>query len=758
MVGDSSFKLESSDPFWRSKLERVTRKGEMYTRTMKPVGGGFLWPDVPKTANASDLHENYARLLEMAIALETRGTDLYGDASLEETIIQGLDWVYVNRYNEHTTVYGNWWQWEIGAPLPLLNALSLMRERLSRETIDSYLRPIDRFVPDPVLMRNSMLAEPYPSTGANRVWKSRAYLFSALLKGDKVGIEAAREALSPVFDFVTEGDGFYKDGSFIQHKRHPYTGGYGKSLLKELAELVYVLHGTPWELGADKVGIMMEWIGQSFDPFLFNGQIMDMVRGREVSRPYYEGKYPAHIVIGAALQLAEAAAPEQASWLLGKAKSWMAGDTCRHLIDQAPLIVALAACRAALDDTVQPEEERPLCKLFPQMDRAVARESGHAIGISMFSERTGSYESINGEHVRGWYTAHGMTYVYNADPTSYSDGFWPTVDPYRLPGTTVSKEPRSEGFGLDRKQAGAFVGGAVCDGRYGIVGMELVEQEQFRARKSWFLFGDVWVALGTVLQGAAASGLETIVENRKLDREGSNTILVTEADGEVRSFSEAESVKTLQPRWLHLSGSVPGSDIGYVFPHPKPLHLLRESRSGRWRDLSVKGSAEKQTRSYFTSWFQHDARERDDEYAYLLLPGRSPEQVAEYADDPGIEIVASTRDIHAVTDRWLGLFAVHFWEDGQQAAGPVRCDKKASIVMKESHEEVEVCIADPSQKGCGPMSLELDISVEDVITHDERIIVKRLDPVVVLSVQLEGAKGRTQSIVFRKSLDQGLAN
>lgn len=41
----------------------------------------------------------------------------------------------------------------------------------------------------------------------------------------------ATEALGTVTGFVTEGDGFYEDGSCIQHTSLAYTGGYGATLL-----------------------------------------------------------------------------------------------------------------------------------------------------------------------------------------------------------------------------------------------------------------------------------------------------------------------------------------------------------------------------------------------------------------------------------------------------------------------------------------------------------------------------------------------
>ncbi|MBD2844880.1 polysaccharide lyase 8 family protein [Paenibacillus sp. IB182496] len=750
LVGGSGIALESSDPGWRVKIDRVTQTARGYARMIDPSGEEALWPDVPKLGHAGDLRENYLRLLDMATALATPGSALYEDAAMARSIVQGLAWMYERRYNEHVRVYGNWWHWEIGAPLQLLNTLCVMRGQLDAAALAAYVRVLDRFVPNPEMMRHSVLAEPYPSTGANRVWKSRAFLLLSLLKQDADGIRAASAALAPVFELADAGDGFYADGSFIQHKKFAYTGGYGKSLLKELAELAYMLHGSPWALPSDQVSVMVGWVRHSFEPFLYRGQMMDLVRGREISRRYPDSHSAGHAMIGAALQLAEVASPGEAGWLKGKAKQWMQQNTYRSYMEEASLPMAVLARPVLQDDTVQGGEEAAICRVFPRMDRAMARGTGYAVGISMFSERTGSYESINGENRQGWYTAHGMISLYNADLAHYSDGFWPTVDPYRLPGTTVSSVPREIGFGLGRREAGAFVGGVECGGKYGLVGMELVEPGEFRARKSWLLCGDVVMALGTVLEGAQVPEVETIVENRMLSRDGSNTLLI-EADGACRAFTEAGVAKTVSPRWMHLSGTVPGAEIGYVFPRPKPLRLLREARRMSSHEMEEREGAAQLTRDYMTAWFEHDARAGSDHYAYVLLPGRSPEEVAAYAADPGMAIVTCTSDRHAIEDRESGLFAVHFWEDGMKSAGPVSCNKRASIVVQERADQVEMWIADPAQADEGSMAITLHLAVEGVECCDDRIAVQRLHPSVAMSVNRGGAKGSTLRIVFRKS-------
>jgi hyaluronate lyase len=570
-----------------------------------------------------------------------------------------------------------------------------------------------------------------------------------LLKREAAGIEAACAALTPVFEYVTEGDGFYEDGSFIQHKRFAYTGGYGKSLLKEVADMAFLLHGTAWALPSGQIHTALDWVERSFAPFMFEGRLMDLVRGREISRFFLDDERAGRQVVAAALRLSEVAPTDRADDLKRMTKSWIAGEAGRRFVDEAPMDIAAMAAKLLRDERTDPRGLAPSLRIFPMMDRAVARWPGYAISISMFSRRTGSYESINEENVRGWYTAHGMTYVYDDDADRYADGFWPTVNAYRLPGTTVSAQPRSEGFGLSRASAGDFVGGAASGDGFGAVGMELEETGEFRAKKSWFFFDDKVVALGTVWPDAEQIRVETIMDNRMLNAIGDNRLTV-ETEGRAASFVDVGVPVVLETRWIHLAGNVPGADIGYAFPQPATLRILREERSGSWREIDAKGPDEALRRHYITTWFEHDAYPARSEYAYVLLPGRTVEQTADYAASPSVEIMSHSPEVHAIAEPAKGRFAAHFWENARRAVGPIFCDGRATILLQEDDDRVDLWVADPTQANSGRITIELSIPVREVMVRNDRIVVDRLHPTVSLSVRTEGAGGGTLHIAFRK--------
>ena len=106
----------------------------------------------------------------------------------------------------------------------------------------------------------------------------------------------------------------------------------------------------------------------------------------------------------------------------------------------------LARAQALLADHTVSGTPEPVGHRIFAMDRSVHRRPQWTAAISMCSARTTYYENGNGENLRGWHTNAGMLYWWGADD-QYSDAFWPTVDPYRLPGTTASKKALPDGYG-----------------------------------------------------------------------------------------------------------------------------------------------------------------------------------------------------------------------------------------------------------------------------------------------------------------------
>ncbi|MRN53669.1 polysaccharide lyase 8 family protein [Paenibacillus monticola] len=713
----------SGDTLSHESLQRVKNDQETMLNNHE-----LLWDNIPYNGNAADLFIIIDRLRGMAIALKSSRSPCYMNDTLKQKVIYGLEWLYEHRYNESCHPYGNWWYWEIGVPIALLETIILTEDVLDKELTKRLLLPVDKYVGDPAFHAQWFTAKAPPSTGANLVWKSTAVALAAVIQGDGQKLLAARSALLPVFRNVIEGDGFYEDGSFIQHGKYAYTGGYGVSLLQDVVRLMVWLHDTRWELPIAAKEMTAKWIDQSFVPLMFRGSMMDMASGREVSRRDWQNHESGHSVITSCLRFSRILGETNEARLLSRAKGWIMADTYKSYIAEAPPDTA-AQARALLDnEQIQPARDEAFCKLFTQMDRAVLQGPGFAYSISMFSSRIFSYEDCNKENLKGWYTSYGMSHLYNNDLGQYADCYWPTVDPYRLPGTTVTNTLQKDGAGQGRLSTQSFVGGAVLHKKYGAIAMELEdvmdEENKLTALKSWFLFGNRIIALGSDITSRNSAKVETIIENRKLNPFGDNVII---ADGK-KICRNIGYVDTFHPKWIHMTGSVGEADAGIFFPEKCCVHALRENRQGSWRGINHSGSPERMERFYQTLWFDHGEAPEGDHYAYVLLPGWNEEETARFAEDSSLKILELNDQVHAVEDAELGITAVHFWKPGWYRSEDISCSSQASIILQTNPTGWNLAIADPTQMQSCPIAIEINMPVTRVINKSDRISIEHSEP------------------------------
>ena len=91
-------------------------------------------------------------------------------------------------------------------------------------------------------------------------------VLKSIIANDSRGIIQAREAISTVLPYVKSGDGFYEDGSCIQHKNLAYTGGYGLTLIKGIEKILFLIEDTPWNVRDENINILYQWIWKGYRP------------------------------------------------------------------------------------------------------------------------------------------------------------------------------------------------------------------------------------------------------------------------------------------------------------------------------------------------------------------------------------------------------------------------------------------------------------------------------------------------------------
>lgn len=691
------------DPAQEPYAARLAETGELargFRATMAPTPTS-LWPGSPYDPPAG-ITRSYSRLWTMTQAYVQRGTGSTGDETLLADVLRGLDHLSATVYNPSTTRYGNWWEWQIGSPRLLMDITAALYDHLTDAQKAAACASVDHFVPDTMLTDYSGT-----STGANRVDLCRSVVLRGVLGRAPDRIALARDALSPVFPYVTKGDGLYADGSFVQHTWVAYSGTYGQVLLDGLGRLFALLAGSPWEVTDPHRQTVLDSVERAYAPLIHDGLVMDSVNGRAISRGHLKGDdrhvlrgdhfHGQGIIAGIAL-LADAASEEERGRWHGLVKGWIERDTVSPVLTAPQFGVAdLARLHAVAASPVPAAPEPVGHTLFAAMDRAVHRRPGFVANIAMASDRIAAYECGNGENPRGWHTGAGMLSWWAAGRSDqYTDWYWPTVDWYRLPGTTVSTKrlpDRAGGEWGEPKPDVRWVGGTT-DGEYAAIGQHLKGLgSTLQARKSWFCVADAVICLGAGITCADGVPVETVVDNRNLGEDGTP------------SFVRGQG-------WAHLEGHG-----GWLVPDG--LRALREDRTGAWSDINTSSTTERRTRRWQTLWLDHGTDPVDASYAYVLMPGASRRTVAaRAADRHWLSVLANDSACQAVRVAGLGLTAANFWR--ADTAGPLTASAGASVLVRRRGRTATLCVAEPPRSG-EPLEIVWNRPVRSVLRADDTV-------------------------------------
>ncbi|CAL9442160.1 Xanthan lyase [Streptomyces sp. enrichment culture] len=740
----------AAEPF-RKLLADLGASARSHLAAMAPAAGS-LWPDLVWADPDPDTDaESYAysarivtscnRLNAMAQAHCQPGTGLTGSTEVRDAVLAGLDHLYAEVYNEHTTRYGNWWSWQIGAPQSLMDTCVLLHDHLTQTRIDNFCRAVDHFVPDSVF--DSYTGT---STGANRVDLCRGVVLRGIVGENPDKVALASRALAPVFPYVTSGDGFYADGSFIQHRNVPYIGGYGAVLHDGVGRLMALLRGSPWEVGGART--FLDTIDRAVAPFIYNGLMMDNVSSRGISRAGTSDHSRAHPLMATVLLVGQGASAEENARWRAMVKGWLRRDYHYPALSNPGLGITRTALLQELqdDDSVKAAPEPVEHRLFHHMARATHRRPGWAASVSMAAKHIAHYEYGNGEHARGYHTGAGWLSWWGDDfgLEHYTDEFWPTVDPYRLPGITASRKPLPDGAGGNWGQPcpdAVWVGGTT-DGRFGATGQHLKGlMSTMSAHKSWFWLDDGVVCLGAGISSRDGFAVETTIDNRNLGAKGAPALTV---DGTVQPSAQGWTATFEGARWAHIAGQA-----GYVFPGGTDLGAVREERTGAWRDINVNGPATPVTRRYLTLFTDHGTDPADASYAYVLLPGAGAAATARRAADRGwLKILANSREQQGVRVPGLGLTAVNFWAPG--TVGKITASAPASVLIRENRDgTATVVVSDPARQAHG-LEVVWDRSVAAVLSKPPTVTSAATGSALRLAFgDLTGQAGAPQKITVR---------
>lgn len=672
------------------KLE--TGVADSFSKWKEPTSYSWtLFTDLNFT-QSDQITTAYRRLEQMAQVYDNPSSAYYHDPILLDHVKKGMAWLHEKVYHEQRNINGNWWDYEIGAPRALVNTLVYLYPYFTPEEIKTYTDPVRKFVADPTKIR-STLPEVSPAVGGNQTDLSKVTILEGALREDCARVQEGVNGLVTIMNYVDKGEGFYQDGSFIDHVKVAYTGAYGNVLIEGFSQLLPVIQSTEFALPAEKVAILDEWIEKAFMPILVRGELLDMTRGRSVSRASGESHVQAVEILRSLARIAESATPEQKQKLQSFVKAHLKADTYYSAYQNLKSYKDMTLFRKLLaDDTIKEAQFADSLTIFNQMDKLVYRnaQSDYTFALSMYSNRTLNYEDMNNENRHGWYTADGMSYLYNNDLGHYSQNYWPTVDPYRLPGTTETKDKREDGSGEVVLKSG-FVGATQLGNRYAAAVMDFNNwNDTLKAQKAWFILGDKIVFMGTDVNHQSDAGAITTIENRKLAPGKPYTYFINGQETKLN-----QTVKTEQTKSFYLTNGDVKQSIGYVFLTDLQTEAVEETRTGKWSDINSSQPKTEVKNSFVTLW--HDQSKTSSHYAYVMVPNHTQEEVTKLAST--ISIVKQEKDLQVVYDAAEKVWGVVKYQDGEYSlTDQLRLTKAGLYTIQATDAGYRVAYYNPATK------------------------------------------------------------
>ncbi len=794
--------LESIDKAARNAWDAYEYKGQDTCPGIPWTGDiGAAGSDIEYKDDAVEFRPAFQKVLAMARAYSTAGSQYHKNSDMLQDMIHIMDYLCTVCYTPKSQT-DNWWTWEIGMSKDLIPILILLYDDLNEEQVKTYTDGLYFFQPDPyhegAIGTGSTHAQGYRTAqGANIIDCSVTAIGLGVLREDNeqvyLGMLASSETFviqevenSAAIPLNGYTSGFYGDGSYLDHSHVPYTGAYGIEFMKGGVKIPPLLDGTPWQY-PDEVRQNLEfYIVEGFGGSMYRGMMLDSLKGRSVSRPASSNRGAGREVMTIILQMADILSPEGKETALSAMKCWLEADP--EFIDSLKGAENIAIRRKAqeiLEDDSIESYVPDMHKSFPLMDRAVHRREPYLFALSMYSERIQNTEIMNDENKLGWHHGNGMTYIYD-DDNQYTDNFWNTVNPYRLAGTTVvpmdigNGKPDSSGFlqGGDFRSKESWVGGSAI-GSYGISGMSFSGEiggngksaadgqvsyaPNLRGKKSWFMFDDEIVCLGAGITNKGMDlPVETAVENKKLGEDGGSRLTIDGtvmdlpvSEGELKDIVNGTADVTGTPvdhvTWAHLEGNE-SAGTGYYFPYENTeLNVRRARTTGNWKDVGT--SVGESTQNYMEMWFDHGVNPEDASYGYVLLPGKTADETADYAQSPKAVILMNNPYAQAVHHEELGITGINFWEDQEVTVGDVTCDKKASVMVWEDEDGLlKVAVSDPTMRNTGTIKVKINKLVISEEELDGNVACQiQEDGGAVLTFQVKGTNGASSMASLRLS-------
>ena len=663
----------------------------------------------------------------IASAFVTKGTELYQNHEVGRALLDALefmtgtgdyedldyDWTFDG---DLTALVGNWWDWQIGAGKEFSYMLLKMESYLDDEEIVRYTDILNKYAFDPSkqLAINGLFGQ---AESANLCDISHSVLIQGLLRNNEEQVRSITADTGLPYAMVLKdgyssfGNGQYEDGSYIAHRTVAYTGHYGIEALNGIALLGNILGGTSYDFPKETLETYYNYVIEAYLPLLYKGKMMTMVDGRFVTLANY----------GMGEELGEGKAAMKRLILLSQNADEKYKNIIQSVIKynlegmvdyfgESYLDNEISFIKLLDDESIQPMTYQEGIKIYGAMCRTVQTTKDYSAGLALSSKYISGFSGNPQANNKGFYQGTGALYIYNNDLEQFGFKYWPTKDPYRMPGVTANTYPLTLPSGYtgwpptvlsDNETAGGASNGALAAIAYQFSDKDYGNGLDTKAKKSYFFLENGIVCMGTDISGTTDYTIETTIESRLLKADGSNKVLI---NGEVFDGTK-QTIHLEAGSWIHMEGNVEGADMAYYFPVAIDIEIAKELRTGSYADFGTQGLPDEHTNWYLNIGINHGTGTvSGGQYLYVTLPCMSVDEIKDYAANNTLEIMDGIVEdgnmlAHYIKNDNGTMMAVNYFGNETYKADWMTLDPgngNISVLVTEDDGVYTLSIANPS--------------------------------------------------------------
>lgn len=476
---------------------------------------------------------------------------------------------------------------------------------------------------------------------ANRFDVALHWIYRACLSDDEDVLNIALKSIYGLLDISETG--FQVDGSFFHDGNQFFIGSYCVNTVIGLVNLAPIFKNTAYEMPKDQLYRLREYFLNTYPYAARGGHINYDCVGRSFK--------PGVMDID----------------LRNCYQKMQEFDT--EYANNYKLVLAYLS-----GDYLIPEYHHH----FFKGDYTTHSRKDYNFSVKSFSTRTRQNESGNGENLMGYFLSNGNTCLTRTG-REYSEIFalW---DWNYVPGVTAPLLERMPGPRHNWGVIGSstFAGG-VSDSLYGVSVYSYYDDYNGMntgANKGYFFFDDEIVCLGANIQS---------------DHKVVTSVEQCWAVGDVEIIEKDGAT------------CVCHNEVGYYFPSNTYNELLCRSEivNGNWHNVDSNQKDSVISGKTFLLAINHNLTE-SQEYAYIVVPGKSKTEMEFYMTKGNVEIAANNDSIQAVRNIQLGIWEFIFYK-GCTFCHPeleIKASRPCAIIFKYGNTgEPVMHVSDPGQTG-----------------------------------------------------------